>query len=253
MSELQFIRLLPGATTTEPTEDVVSSLQQFPPAPADRPYLIANFVSSADGRATVQGRSGALGDDGDRAIFHALRERADAILAGTVTYATERYGRLLGKQERRERRRAAGHPAEPLAVMITRTGKLPPDIPILTEPEARIAIFSPTAPELDGAKAQITVEPCDPDDPRPLTSAMHTLRTKHDVELLLCEGGPTLFGALLLEDLVDELFLTLAPKLAGGTGPPITAAPPLPKLVPLRLAALLEHDNALYLRYRLER
>ena len=57
-----------------------------------------NFISSADGRATFHGRSGQLGDDGDRAMFHGLREHVDAVLAGTRTIATESYGRILGKE-----------------------------------------------------------------------------------------------------------------------------------------------------------
>src|SRR5580704_11719422 len=70
----------------------------------DRPYTVANFVASADGRATFDGRSGHLGDDGDRSVFHGLREQVDAVLVGTGTLRAERYGRILGKVERRERR-----------------------------------------------------------------------------------------------------------------------------------------------------
>jgi 5-amino-6-(5-phosphoribosylamino)uracil reductase len=70
------------------------------------------------------------------------------------------------------------------------------------------------------------------------------------VRLLLCEGGPTIFGALLREDLVDELFLTLAPKLTGGgDSPAITGGPELHELCRLGLAWLLEREGALYLRY----
>jgi 5-amino-6-(5-phosphoribosylamino)uracil reductase len=74
----------------------------------DRPYTVVNFVASTDGRATFAGRSGQLGDDGDRAMFHGLREQVDAVLVGTGTLRAENYGRVLGKQERRERRRQRG-------------------------------------------------------------------------------------------------------------------------------------------------
>jgi riboflavin biosynthesis pyrimidine reductase len=59
-----------------------------------------------------------------------------------------------------------------------------------------------------------------------------------------------MFGALLMERLVDELFLTIAPKLTGGgTSPAITSGPELPELQPLELVWALEHEGSLYLRY----
>ena len=85
-----------------------------------------------------------------------------------------------------------------------------------------------------------------------LTTVMRRLRSAFDVRSLLCEGGPTLFGALLQEDLVDELFLSLAPKLTGGgTAPAITAGPELAELRTLSLVWALELDGSLYLRYAL--
>ena len=66
-----------------------------------------------------------------------------------------------------------------------------------------------------------------------MTTVLRHLRSDYGVRTLLCEGGPTLFGALLTEDVVDELFLTLAPKLAGGgSGPTITSGPELAEPAP---------------------
>ena len=79
---------------------------------------------------------------------------------------------------------------------------------------------------------------------------LRRLRADYGVRALLCEGGPTLFGALLQEAVVDELFLTLAPKLAGGgRGPTITAGPGAGRSADLSLAWLLERNGSLYLRY----
>jgi len=75
----------------------------------ERPYTIANFVASVDGRATIDGLSRKLSDPGDRDLFRSLRERADAVLVGTATLAAENYGRMLPQAERRERR-LAGRP-----------------------------------------------------------------------------------------------------------------------------------------------
>ena len=76
-------------------------------------------------------------------------------------------------------------------------------------------MFTPAALDTSGLAAEVEVIHLDPGE-LTLTTMMRRLRSAYDVRSILCEGGPTLFGALLQEDLVDELFLSLAPKLAGG-------------------------------------
>lgn len=77
------------------------------------------------------------------------------------------------------------------------------------------------------------------------------LRSLHDegIRALLCEGGPTLHASLQAAGLVDELFLTIAPKLAGDPGPTILAGE-LPEVAELELAWLLEDEGELFARYR---
>lgn len=82
-----------------------------------------------------------------------------------------------------------------------------------------------------------------------LPSLLGSLR-EEGVEALLCEGGPTLHGALQAAGLVDELFLTIAPKLSGGGVPPRILEGELDDVVPLELAWLLEDDGELFARYR---
>jgi 5-amino-6-(5-phosphoribosylamino)uracil reductase len=83
-----------------------------------------------------------------------------------------------------------------------------------------------------------------------MTTAWRRLASDFGVRTLLCEGGATVFGALLHEDLVDELFLTVSPRLAGGgTETPITSGPPLPDLLHLKLLWALEREGSLFLRY----
>jgi riboflavin biosynthesis pyrimidine reductase len=244
-------QLLPASAEVQ-ADALIAGLDLEERAPAARPYTLVNFVATADGSASFQGRSGDIGDEGDRGIFHALRERVDAVLAGTGTLRTERYGRILGKAERRQRRLDAGRVPEPLACVITRTGELPLEIPLFAEPEARVVVFSPTPIWLGDVPAQTHLELYDPGVERPLTQIMRTLRQAHAVSSLLCEGGPSLLHSLLHEQLVDELFLTVAPKLSGGsTDPSITTGEPLPELAQMRIAWLLERNDSLYLRYRL--
>jgi riboflavin biosynthesis pyrimidine reductase len=83
-----------------------------------------------------------------------------------------------------------------------------------------------------------------------LSNALRHLRREHGIRSLLSEGGPTLFNGLLREGLVDELFLTIAPLLAGGgTEPALTTGRPLPKPATLDPLWVLERNGSLYLRY----
>jgi len=243
-----FKQLLPEPASGT-AEELISSWDGAQRVPERRPYTVANFVASVDGAITVDGRSAALGDDGDRAIFHALRGQVDAVLAGTNTLRTENYGRIVPLPERRAARVRAGRSPEPIACVITRSGKVPLGIPLFAEPEARIVVFSPVALDLAGTRSQIEVVRTDPASSDPLGTALRTLRTDFGVRTLLCEGGATLFGSLLLEELIDELFLTLAPKLVGGGGPTLNSGAVLPRLAQLRIEWLLARNESLYLRY----
>ena len=245
---MSFRQLLPEPGQVE-ADALLASIGLADRAGPDRPYVVANFVSSADGRATFQGRSGALGDDGDRQMFHGLREQVDAILVGTGTLAVERYGRIIGKPERRGRRIARGLEPEPLTCVITRSGRIPADLPLLQEPESRLVVFTGSPLVIADCPAEVEVVQLAVAELSNASVLAH-LRTVCGVRSLLCEGGPTLFGALLRDQLVDELFLTLAARLAGGgDGPAITHGPELPEPEQLELLWLLERAGSLFLRY----
>ena len=243
-------RLLPEPGQVEIGE-LLAGLDLGARAPAERPYTIVNFVASADGHAAFQGRSRWLSDDADREMFHGLREHVDAVMAGTGTLRTERYGRMVRDPERRRRRAEAGLEPDPLACMITRSGEVPTDIPLFSDADSRVVVFTPAELDTTGLSARVDVVQLDPGE-LTLTTMMRRLRSDFAVRSLLCEGGPILFGALLREALVDELFLSIAPKLTGGgSAPAISSGPELAELGELSLTWALELDGALYLRYRL--
>jgi riboflavin-specific deaminase-like protein len=250
---MQLNRLHPSPGTVE-LADLIGDLGLRARAHEERPWLIANFATTADGRAAVDGRSGPIGDEGDRELFRRLRTQVDALLVGTNTLRIERYGRAVRQPELREAREAIGLAPEPLLATVSRSGELPTDIPLFEEPDARVVIFTTAdCPEPTAAAAQVELVRLDPGE-LTLTSALRHLRAHHDVRALLCEGGPTLMGALLGEGLVDELFLTLAPKLAGGgTAPTLTSGPALPDPAEMELVWALEREGSLYLRYGLNR
>jgi riboflavin biosynthesis pyrimidine reductase len=99
----------------------------------------------------------------------------------------------------------------------------------------------------EGLEMRLVVVESGPQGRADLPALLRSLR-EEGVTALLCEGGPRLFGSLQTLGLVDELFLTISPKLAGGVAPRIVEGD-LPEVVPLELAWLLEEDGELFARY----
>jgi len=220
-------------------------------APEDRPYVVANMVSSLDGRASIAGATSALGDEADAALFAALRERVDAILAGTATLRADRYRALARSPESRARRRAAGLAERPLAVVISRSGSVPLDIGLFQDPGSEVVLYTGARGLGGPVPAGVDVVRLGPGRQSP-AEALADLRRRRGVRLLLCEGGPTLLGALVAEGLVDELFVTIAPTIVGGVEPQILGRAAVRGPRPAELIWALEHRGSLMLRYRLD-
>src|ERR671930_4080 len=83
---------------------------------ADRPYVVLNFATTLDGRAAIEGRSGAIGSDTDTEMLQLLRTRVDAVMIGAGTMRAERYGRMVSDPEFRAFRERTGLAHDPLAV-----------------------------------------------------------------------------------------------------------------------------------------
>jgi riboflavin biosynthesis pyrimidine reductase len=242
-----FKRAVPPGPAASP-DDLYTGLALGDKAGSERPYVVCNFVSSADGKATAGGRTAPLGGDGDRAAFQLLRTQVDAVLAGTGTLRIERYGVLVRDQRMTAVRLAEGRAAQPLAVVVSRSGNVPFDIPLFSDRRSRVALYAPPATAVPDCAAEITAHAVPPAE-RELVDVLGSLRRDHGVRSLLCEGGPMLFNAMLTQDLVDELFLTLAPSLVGGDELSITVGQALGRPLSLRLVWALEQDGHLLLRY----
>ena len=239
----------PERRSTSPGE-LASGLRLGDRAPAGRPYLVLNMVSSLDGKATIEWRTKGLSTELDRQLFHELRTQADAVLVGAGTVRIERYGRMAKSEELRDKREREGLARDPLAVVVSGRLDLPADLPLLNEPEQRVVIATGSDASLPDLGEQVEYERSGDD----LPVLMARLREQHGVRSVLCEGGPTLNAHLLAAGLVDELFLTLNPKLAGGAAAlTIVAGRALVEPAELELVSLAEGDGDLFTRWRVQK
>jgi 5-amino-6-(5-phosphoribosylamino)uracil reductase len=225
-----FRRLLPDVIGNLSAAEVAREMFAGDTAADGRPYVVANMAATADGRVAIGGRSAPVAGPADRELFHELRGRADAIMAGAATARVERY-------------RPFRVPA--LGVFASEALSLPADLPILQDPASRVVVITSSAGSLGDVEADVTYLRGG------LAPSLAVLRSEYGVRSLLCEGGPHLNDALLRAGLLDELFLCMSPKLAGDSSQPAgVEGLALPAPVELSLAALYEADEHVFLRYR---
>jgi riboflavin biosynthesis pyrimidine reductase len=198
--------------------------------------LYANFVETIDGVVALPGipasnRVIADASDADLFVMALLRACADAIVVGSHT--------LLASPKNRWTAEAAFPPAAAeLAGLRKELGlREEPDVVVLTR---RREIESAALGERLHVRADVV-------------EAIAELRER-GCRRILCEGGPTLFGSVLAEGLVDELFLTVSPLFAGRGLPLVEGVELLPGMrVAATLAGVRRHGAHLFLRYALER
>jgi riboflavin biosynthesis pyrimidine reductase len=245
-----FERLLPPAPPAG-VHELLAGLRPWERAPGDRPLVMVNMVATADGLITIGGRSGPIGGPGDHALFHGLRTIVDAVLVGTGTLRVERYGRVVRDPARRARRAELGLAEDPIALLISHSGNLPWDAPLFHAPEQHVVVV--TQPERgevpDGLAARVDVIRLPAPSPAVALRAVHEA---HGIRAVLCEGGPTLNRGLLADGVLDELFLTIGPKLAvSDDALRIVAGEPMDAPVDMELLSVARHESELYLRYAL--
>jgi len=210
---------------------------------ASRPFVIINMVSSVDGKVAIEGKASRLGSESDRQAMRTLRSKADAVMIGAGTLRAERLS--LGLDD----------PVGPLAVIATTSGNVPLENNLIAgERQEVLVITTHRAPEnLDDRlpdTARVLQAPETASGDLDLAEALKILKSEYTVEVLLVEGGPSLNHSLISADLADELFLTIAPKLLGGTTLTILDGPALVAGDMKLLSAYLAGDE-LFLRYAL--
>lgn len=214
-----------------------------------RPWVSFNFVSSIDGAATVNGRSGDLGNAWDQRIFALMRHTADVIVVGAQTVRAEGYGgELLSKEAQawRAENWLTEHP--PLAIV---------SASLNLDPELEVFQKAPVRPIV------LTVESAPQDRRQALTEVADVVSVGDavlDVDLAVAEltgrgfanihseGGPTLLGTFAAAARVDELSLTVSPMLAAGPAGRIAHSPEA-VVKDMVLDRILKADSMLFLRY----
>ncbi len=223
------------------------------PADLTACWVRANFISSLDGGATLDGKSGGLGGPGDRALFRLMRELTDVIVVGAGTVRAENYaGAQLNVAERQDRQ-ARGQAEIPPIAIVTRSGQLDRDAKVFTQTEVPPLILTSTASAADTRDRLhgiAEVIDCSGADPSGVDAAtMLAALAARGLTRVLTEGGPSLLGTFIGDNLLDELCLTLAPTVVGGDGSRIAKAAGAID-TRLRRAHLLADDlGYLYCRY----
>jgi 2,5-diamino-6-(ribosylamino)-4(3H)-pyrimidinone 5'-phosphate reductase len=243
----------------------------FPEGRTDRPYVVINMVSSFDGCVTVvDARTGepserGLGSSADKRVMQLLRTHADAVLNGAETLRISGSSPAVADEELRAIRRTRRKPSNPLAIIMTRNGaRLPldrtdPKSEFFYSKEFEAVVFVTSAASSStveriaatGRNVELISESSDN-----IAELLSIARGKYSVKLLVCEGGPSINGALIGHGMADEFFMTFAPKIVGGGKHPVELPEPLDRDRLQGLQAIssyyLSETGELLLRYRID-
>jgi riboflavin biosynthesis pyrimidine reductase len=228
----------------------------------ESPCLYANFVETLDGIVAVpslEGSNALIADKSveDKFLMGMLRAFADVVLVGTGTLLASPKGRWRpegvypeGREAFARLRAQLGKPERPAVAVVTSGASLDLAHPVLAEAvvlttERGAAQLAASVPDVVAVNDGDWVD---------LRAALDVLRARGH-SLVLAEAGPTTFGSLLADALVDELFLTVSPVLAGRLGPGRLALVEGVELLPQarvapHLVSVRRAGDHLFLRYR---
>ena len=222
-----------------------------------RPFVVATFVMTADGKVTTRTLAPVdFTSRGDKLHLFRQRALADAVLIGHTSLKRDNV-RLGLPAELQEARTKRGQSRCPLRVIISNKGRIDHQLKIFQSDITPIIIFStkrmpPKYRKALESKATLHLSDAEHVD---LPIMLATLRNKYNVRRLACEGGPTLFRALLERSLIDQLNLTLAPYMFGGAkAPTLTGLSKefLPHSVRCLLIDMRKIGDECFLTYRIK-
>jgi riboflavin biosynthesis pyrimidine reductase len=230
--------------------------------------VIANFVQTIDGVVAIPDLAGSNAvvageSEGDRFVMGLLRAFADVVVVGSGTMLASPQGTWLPERvyppaaaEFAELRRRRGRPEQPQVAYVTAGRSFDPAHPAL-ERGAIVLTTESAATDLRASVPSATeVIPVNGGDRVDLRRALACLRDRGH-SLILSEAGPTLFASLVASGLVDDLFLTVSPLLAGRATRPRLALVEGAELLPevrseARILSVRRQEHHLFLRYALD-
>jgi riboflavin biosynthesis pyrimidine reductase len=216
-------------------------------------WVRGNMITSLDGGATDDGKSGGLAGPGDRALFRQMREAADVILVGAATVRVENYsGAQLPVAARQARQRRGQAEVPPIAVL-TRSGDFDPMARLFTHTDVPPLILT-SARTVEDTRSRLgtVAEVIDASGPDPDSADAATvlkILSERGLFRVLTEGGPLILGNLINNELLDELCLTVAPILVGGAAKRIVTGLGNVHTGMRRTHLLADDDGYLYTRY----
>lgn len=231
------------------TDDAVLTAYGPLVPPAGRPAVRVNFVASLDGASAVAGHSAGLSSPADQRLLTLLRVECDALMVGAGTLRQERYGSVRMASEQQRQRQDRGRHPHPVLVIVSARLELDPGHAMFADAPVRPIVVTSAAAPADRRRALSSVSEvlvCG-ETAVDLAAAVGALAALGQ-RLVLSEGGPRMFGALLADGLVDELCLTVSPLLAGPGADRVVTGSPTP-MRPMRLVHLLTDGAALFTRY----
>ena len=187
----------------------------------DRCWVRANMIASIDGGATDDGKAGGLAGPGDRALFTRMRQEADVIVVGAATVRIENYsGAQMSAAHRLDRQRRGQSEVPPIAV-VTHSADFEHDAKLFTRAEVPPLILTCRETVADarrrfGALAEV-IDASGPQADRVDPAAVLDVLNRRGLRRVLTEGGPSLLSLFIERGLLDELCVTIAPILVGGS------------------------------------
>lgn len=220
-------------------------------------WVRGNMITSIDGGATTEGKSGALGGAGDRTVFATLRGLADVVVVGATTARVENYSGVQFSAAERVARQRRGQAEVPPIAVLTRSGQLDRDAKLFHQSEvAPLILTSSQAADDTRARLGSLAEVVDASGAEPDSVDLPTVLTllaERGLVRVLTEGGPGILGLFTAQDLLDELCLTVSPTLVGGNAGRIVTGPGQVRSPMVLRHAYTDDENYLYLRYTRKR
>ena len=215
-----------------------------------RPFVTANFAITADGRISTRNFTPSdFSSKRDKRRLVKIRAECDAVLVGARTLAADRM--TMGIPGVRGKN-------PPLRVIVSNSGRIAPTLRVFKTAGAPIVIFTTKKmpAKTRAALASVADIFLHPTPTVDLTLALTILRADYGVKRLVCEGGGTLLRSFAAADLLDELHLTICPRIFGGSGAPTLtglAGKFLPTSTQLKLVEMKRAGDECFTRWSVVR